>query len=266
MKQTKRAVRRQGRGKSIRITRALATATVQHEFMAIPGLNLAGPNPFSESSPLRHWFKENFESAEIKQAQRMSVAYHEAGHLFAAYYFGFALKDRAAELTLDGPSLGLTHFYGEDLPHDPSSQTRARLEESVVMLLAGGAAVRKLSKRFESGSHLNGDDNVQAKRIIEALTPICSDPDLPWHEDSSWNPYQGNHSERSCYLKLLEYRAERLVSQGWSAIERLATELLRSNALTANAVHRIVQDGPAFNHIGVLARTVGAQSGSQRVC
>jgi ATP-dependent Zn protease len=171
--------------------------------------------------------------------RRVSVAHHEAGHIFAAHHFNFPLQEYAAELTGRESSLGLTHFCGEDLLFDGSSQAYSRAEEAIVVLLAGKAAISKLSKSYEAGLDLSRGDFDQAKCIIEAITPPLNDDDLPWHT-GAWTALGTRETERSFYLRTLEYRAERLVSTNWAVITRLAEVLLSSGTLKAEEVHQII--------------------------
>jgi ATP-dependent Zn protease len=181
-----------------------------------------------------------FTDPAMLRRRKVSVAHHEAGHIFAGHHFGFPLQEPAAELTEHESSLGLTHFCGEDVLFDGSSQARSRAEEAIVVLLAGQAAVSKLTKSYERGLGLSDGDREQAKRIIDAITPQLRDEDMSWHN----NPYRwsglGGESEQRCYLCLLEYRAERLVSKNWAVIARLAAALLRAGTLKAKEVHRII--------------------------
>jgi hypothetical protein len=178
-------------------------------------------------------------TAQQLHRRRIGIAHHEAAHVFAAHHFGFSLKQNGAEIAADGTG-GLTHFLGEDIRFDGSSQARARAEEAIVLLLAGGAAHRKLSGDTDAGGYLIEGDDKSAKDIIEALTPTLHDKDLPWFE----NPYpwgaMGGETERTAYLKVLRYRADRLVSENWAIIHRVAKTLLASKSLTAKQIQRII--------------------------
>ena len=178
-------------------------------------------------------------------ANRMTnIAHHEAAHVFAALHFGFQLKPLAAEL--QGARGGLTHFHhGEDLVADGASGSRSRAEEAIVVLLAGAAAVRKLRHSYEAGCGLNEKDYAQAKRLIEALTPPTNDEDLPWHDTAYpwWSEANGGDTEQISYLRVLEFRAERLVSQHWRVIRRLAIRLACCGRLAADQAREIIHGG-----------------------
>jgi len=178
-----------------------------------------------------------FTDPTMLRRRRIGVAHHEAGHIFAAHHFNFPLQECAAELTGQESSLGLAHFHGEDLLFDGSSQARCRAEEAIVVLLSGGAAHAKLFKRYESAEYWGASDRDQAKRVIEAITPEMNDDDMPWLDGSLW--WEASDEGRS-YLRVLEYRAMRLVSKNWDAITRLAKALLHSGRLKADQVHQII--------------------------
>lgn len=191
--------------------------------------------------PVIHSFDDLFPPtpSEIKERRR-SVAFHEAGHLFAAFYLGFSLKQRAAEMLSAGPVFGLTHFYQEKVSLDGSSQSRQKVEDAIVVLLSGCAAISKLRRSYESGYHLADNDFREARLLIEAITPALNDADLPWHVPGT---------ERARYLRVMEYRAERLVSQNWTAVEALAKRLQQAGSITATEVMKIVERNRAWQPI-----------------
>ena len=136
--------------------------------------------------------------------RRRSFAFHEAGHAFAASWFGFRPKPTAAELFTQG---GLTYIDGEALPFDESSVARSRIEEAVVFLLAGRAAEMKLWKQYSDGWRPGETDRDEAKGLIEIMIPPTGDLDIAWVD------HPRDDRERKAYFTVLEYRAQRLVSK-----------------------------------------------------
>lgn len=178
---------------------------------------------------------------EMLRLRRESVAYHEAGHLVAAYRLGFRLKEKACELFDRGPSTGFTFIVGEDTKFDGSHSSRNRIEDAAIVLLSGAAAVKKLRKSYESGLHLSASDYDRAKELVEVLTPPVSDPDLSWHTES-WSYCGSKEVERVFYFNMLEYRSERFIStpENWTSIKKLAAALLKSGKISASEVQRLV--------------------------
>jgi len=179
--------------------------------------------------------------AKASRKRRRYLAFHEAGHVVAAVRLGIPLKERAAEL-LTEPQSGFTHFISDIVDFDGSREARGRIEELIVFLLAGCAATKWLNQDYERGSGLSSGDFDRAKKLIETIT-ASSGPDLPW-DPYGWGSYSavGYVTEYYAYLRMLEYRSERLIAaqENWELVVRIASVLLSRNYITRTKVLSMV--------------------------
>jgi hypothetical protein len=164
--------------------------------------------------------------------RRRDIAFHEAGHVVAAVRLGIPLKERAAELAADSKS-GLTHVIGDMVDFDGAREARGKIEDAIVFLLAGWAAIKMLTQDYESGMGLSSGERERAKNLIETITP--SGIDLPWHCYGWSSPHAvGYITEYCAYLRALEYRSEHLVAaqENWELVVRIASVLLSRKYIT----------------------------------
>ncbi len=180
--------------------------------------------------------------AKAMRERRRYIAFHEAGHVVAAVRLGIPLKERAAELLTETQS-GFTHVIGDTINFDGSREARGRIEDAIVFLLAGWAAIKVLKQDYERGMGMSDSDRKRAKNLIETITPSANDGDLPWH-DYGWASHSavGYVTEYSAYLRMLEYRSEHLIAaeENWRLVERIAAVLLSRKYITRTEVLNLV--------------------------
>jgi len=182
------------------------------------------------------------ERAGFLRARRESLCYHEAGHLVAASRLGFPLRKVACEIIDADAGHAKTYFEGGLVKlATGSSRSRSRIEEAIVVLLAGGAAVSKLRASFEAGrGWMVEDDDRKAKLLVDELTPELNDRDLPWL-DCEWSFCGSKETEKELYFQTLLYRSHRFVSLNWKAIERIAGALAEAGNISARSVDRLMK-------------------------
>lgn len=167
--------------------------------------------------------------------RRREVAFHEAGHVVAAVRLEIPLKERAAEL-FDKTQSGLTHVMSDTVDFDGSREARCRIEDAIVFLLAGWAAIKFLKQDYESGMGRSRSDCERAKNLIETISPTS---DFPWHA-YGWASHHavGYVTEYEAYLRTLEYRSEHLVAakENWGLVVRIASVLLSREYITRTEV------------------------------
>jgi hypothetical protein len=135
---------------------------------------------------------------------RVVVAIHEAGHAVAAVQLGLEL--RSVRIDSDGEGTTYVAAAGE------------RWREDLVMTYAGDAAVRRAG-----GLDCSAQDDRDAWRVISRL---------------GWSAL-----DVAIELGEAKHRAERLVSDHWPAIERVAAALLRHRHLLPSDVRRLMAPG-----------------------
>jgi ATP-dependent Zn protease len=176
--------------------------------------------------------------ASMKKAatRHESTAYHEAGHAIVTWRLG-----RKVSRVSIVPGKGFLGMAGHvrflskaDLRNievgDIPPLTQRRMENQMVVLLAGQAAQRRYNPRSVRNYH-SRDDRDLAFEVLGHLTGI---PDTA-----------------GAYYRLMKLRARDIVSANWRAIDILAQELLQRRTLSAKELRAfIVSDCfavPQFN-------------------
>lgn len=169
--------------------------------------------------------------AESKPA--IVVAFHEAGHLMAAYRLRIPFTGRKAITIVpsedyEGVFIHRNILRGAALESDNSDRSRLKMERLVQVCLGGIEAQRRYdpaSVRYGEnfGDWDGGDDYHQAINLIDYFT---SGP-----------------RESEAYLELLRIRTENLVIAGcnWECIEAVAKGLLQQKTLSAKEAVNIIQ-------------------------
>jgi ATP-dependent Zn protease len=138
------------------------------------------------------------------------VAYHEAGHIFCAHFFGH----RITKASLNACEVELPTVDGVT----PAGQTA---HETIVVSLAGSYASQRFSGNGANGA---GTDNAYTKYLSLRLSG-------------------GRQTEASALLDWSRCRAAGLVDRHWRAIEAVATALTQRGSLDEAEIHQIILNG-----------------------
>ena len=119
----------------------------------------------------------------MTQQQLWATAYHEAGHAVAALAYGKGIRRQGATIVRNAEGAAGSVYMLKHIPGDPSvdsltGRMRLRIEEDVIVLLAGGIAQREF--RASSLRSYHGRSDHEA--AIDLLMYIVGDEDL-WSED-----------------------------------------------------------------------------------
>ena len=170
---------------------------------------------------------------EAQSKHDLTVAFHEAGHLVAAYRHRIPFTGRKAITIV--PSEGYEGVFIHQnilrraaLESDDSDRSRLKMERLVQVCLGGIEAQRRYdpsSIRYgeDFGDWDGGSDYHQAIDLIDYFT---SGP-----------------KESEAYLELLRIRTENLMVAGcnWNCIEAIARALIEMKTLSAKAAINIIQ-------------------------
>lgn len=156
----------------------------------------------------------------------ISTAYHEAGHAAVAIKLGVRVK-RLSIISSDGAMGQVQHspyLTGIDPAYDASAKAQRRMENLVLVCLAGPGAQRKHNAKGYRKYHGEGDYDT-------AL-------DLLWR-------MSGSGEAVAVYLKLMEIRARDMVAGPlvWAGIEGIAKAALVHRKLSAVQVKAAYHDG-----------------------
>jgi ATP-dependent Zn protease len=152
-----------------------------------------------------------------------STAYHEAGHAVAAYAHG--VRTKALSIVPDGDSKGRheqhPYFGGINLEFDSSPRAQRRVENMVLVCLAGPAAQRRFNTKGFRRYHADHD----WRQAIDLLSYLV-----------------GSNKELEAYLRLIDIRARAFVETAprWIQINRLAQNLLDRQTLTGPEVRQLM--------------------------
>lgn len=187
-------------------------------------------------APCPMGFTDDQEERYLRE-QIKDRCYHEAGHLVAALRTGFPLSDDPDREFQVSAGWTETFFKGGLLPHvSNSSRLRIGIEDAVIILLAGGAAVSKLNARVGFG--WSEGDLKEARHLVKFISPVMEDRDLPCL-DYGWSFCGSDHTELHYYFETLRYRALRFASGYWIPIKLIAKVLMRDGRITKAEVERL---------------------------
>ena len=163
---------------------------------------------------------------ERARADVHMVAYHEAGHVVAAWRHGFKIK--SATIVPEKDILGKvvnagSPFAGVNIEYDNSPRARALAEDYIIGLLAGHAAERRynprLAKRQVVQSH--GDH----KQALDIADYMCS-----------------SAKAVDAYLNWLSVAADDLIHGAWDFVETIAKALIERRTLNAAEIAALLQE------------------------
>ena len=160
-----------------------------------------------------------------------ATAYHEAGHAFADWHFGFTVK--RATIMPKGGTAGhvatTTRLHFRSLEYsNPSGARIGRLHERVVSLLAGHEAQRRYSPSSVRSYHARSD----REKVADLLVTLHSKEELPH------------------VLRYLQAKAANLVERPlhWRAIRHLAGLLVKHKTMTGEQVTEAILEAFQREH------------------
>jgi hypothetical protein len=111
-----------------------------------------------------------------KKSPLWATAYHEAGHAVAAIAYGKGIRRQGAPIVPDAEGALGSVWMLKHIPGDPSAGTlngrmRLRIEEDVIVKLAGGAAHRKFRPSSVRSYHSRTDN----ESAIDLLSYVVGD-------------------------------------------------------------------------------------------
>ena len=168
--------------------------------------------------------KEMEEKKGVSLLER--TAYHEAGHAVMAYLLRHATK--AVSIIPNHSDNSLGHREGHKTTMQPdiglSGKNKNRLEEKIMINLAGGIAAKILTgRRDHAGSSGDYQSAVQYVSYISL-----------------------ERKEQEALLKWLCIRTENYLKYDWKAVEFLAAELLKRKKIKGKELETVMRD--AFGH------------------
>jgi hypothetical protein len=151
---------------------------------------------------------------QLREHAVMSTAYHEAGHMVAAYVLGLPLLDGGIHIDLE---LSGVAYYCHRLPGDLSNspQDEVERENTVIALYSGRIAQVRFFPDYDDPASWESDEAIANQLLKE------SEYDSP------------RASEQR-----LRLQAESLVESYWGFIEGLASALL-AKPITAMPQHEL---------------------------
>lgn len=160
-----------------------------------------------------------------KQPSLKAIAYHEAGHAVAHHFFGVPFHYATIEPDNKDDSLG--HVQSRSLPKsfDPENipfETRERIDDEIMVFLAGQAAEYKITKKHNwSGAETDYHNAIGLAYYLRDST-----------------------RQMNAYMDLMVIRAEDWVSKtmNWLAIKQVARELIKKQRLSSKEVRTAVSD------------------------
>ncbi len=162
----------------------------------------------------------------MKRTKKLeATAYHEAGHAVAAWAHGVRTKHLSIlpDDDSEGRHAHVPYFSGMHPDYDNSPRVQRRLENMVLVCLAGPAAQQRFNPhgfRYSHGSH----DRREAVDLLNYLV--------------------GSKQELQAYYNLIDIRARQFVGSvhRWRLIVGLAEALLDSGEMTGRQVRDTLRD------------------------
>ena len=162
----------------------------------------------------------------MRLSARTALAYHEAGHLVAAWRSGFRIR-RATIIPADDVAGLVEHdspLKGVRLETGVSEIARVRTEKAIVVCLAGPAAQRRSSAR--SWRTIHGERDYQVARDLAGCL-------------------NAGPAAATAHLQYLEVVAYDLVAEYWHFVDATAQELLLRGSLDTAQVESVIKSALA---------------------
>jgi hypothetical protein len=169
------------------------------------------------------------------EQQLWAVAYHEAGHVVAALAYRRGIRRQGATIVPDAEGAGGSVSMLKHIPGDPSvsgsyrggdlltGRMRLRIEEDVMVSLAGGIAQREFRPASVRSYHGRSDRKAANDLLLYVVR---------------------NERELRAYWRLLTIRTENFVRLPfrWMQIEAIAKALMEKNTLGPTELKQVYVD------------------------
>ncbi len=213
------------------------------------------------------------QSRVMSEDDKMTVAYHEAGHAVVSFFL--TNTDPVQKITI--VPRGRAGGYVMSLPEDRAVHSREFFEDQIAMSLGGRAAEEHFFGRVTTGA---GSDLQQATRLARAMVMEYGMSDrlgLPTYGGGSGSPFVGremgwfssgrDYSEEAAQTidaevkRILEEgynRAKTIISQNHDQMVHLATTLIDVETLDRAAFEKLMNTPSAANGQVSAPSTPGA--------
>lgn len=161
------------------------------------------------------WEKIQSEYQQRREAQRITVAHHEAGHAVIAFMLNMRFKYVTIKEDIKENSLGhlmpyKVKYFNKLHYTDPTPSEREKIERSLIMCCAGYFAEKQYTGK-EDRSGAMGDWEMATKITMA---------------------FKKSTKQTEAYLNYISIAAEELVSMHWNFITQFAGELLKKETLS----------------------------------
>ncbi len=184
---------------------------------------------------------------KMTEKERISTAYHEAGHVVAGYYSDPEYVLKRVEISPRTQSLGLTQ---EDVDENKYSYFKGDYEKRIIVCLGGYAA-----EELKYGSHTSGvlvdlsmatttaANMVKAYGMSKALGPMVVIPDVT---DSGHTKALAEEETKKIVADLLE-KTNTLMKTHEKALDALAHALLEKEVVNGEEIKAIFEKAEKHN-------------------
>lgn len=160
----------------------------------------------------------------------VASAYHEAGHVVAAFVGGFALSDSTPISICDPDGGATTPWVLGDLETRAGAHPTARarfcaLKPKLIVDFAGGAAEYR---KTGNGGAANEGVALDMKMAAGSFMRVVGET---------------SQADRLTWMREADSDARQLVEQQWNAIEAIAQALIASKQLSGTAAYKLYQAG-----------------------
>jgi ATP-dependent Zn protease len=154
--------------------------------------------------------------------QELAIAYHEAGHAVACHFFHVKVKS-ASIVPKKGEYQGCVQhegmFRGLRPDIEVSGRARLQIERNIVISLAGAAAQRRHNKKSWRSYHSSSDFHY----AVKLASHVCL-----------------SKADSEAFLHWLEVRADELIANQWSAVQRIANVLLERKTVPGDEIAALI--------------------------
>ena len=158
---------------------------------------------------------------QLSPKRLSAIAHHEAGHVVAAHAAGRAIQDVCVSATpLEngeyGKSRHVNPLFGQDIPDGD-----LRLTEMGTWELKISLAGPEAEKRVDPARKAPASDLAEQKRILSCISNL-------------------SQVEIDEYVRNVKSETRQLVTDKWTAIERVAAALIERGSLSGDQVVQII--------------------------
>lgn len=189
--------------------------------------------PSAKAGRLRHDLAMSRAARKTKtkrktEQQLWATAYHEAGHVVAAIAYRKGIRRQGATIVPDAKGAARSVYMLKHIPGNPevdllTGRMRLRIEEDVIVSLAGRAAQHKFRPSSVRNYHARSDYHAAGDLLLYIV---------------------GDMGELEAYWRWLQVRTENFVANPmrWKQIEAVAKNLMERKTLRPAELKQIYVD------------------------